>query len=90
MKGTSGCISSLLNLDTLSAKRKKSLHQRLQSTKQGKNLRVPGKTKTIIRSKYSHGQKEKIPDEPQEKQPPLLPSSGAHRWCSRIFLQNNW
>jgi hypothetical protein len=29
---TLGCISSLLNLDTFGAKRKKSLHQRLQST----------------------------------------------------------
>jgi hypothetical protein len=79
-----GCISSLLNLDIFSAKRNKSLHQRLQSAKLGKNLRVPGKTKMIIRSKYSHGQRKKIPDEPQEKQPPLLPSSDA----SKVVQQN--
>jgi hypothetical protein len=39
----------------------------------------------IIQSKYSYGQRKKIPDEPQEKQPPLLPSSDASKVVQHNF-----
>jgi hypothetical protein len=69
-------ISSLLNLDAFSTKRKKLLHQNLQGISCIRILR--SRTRRIeYKQHYSHCQKKKRADEPQEKQPPLLPFSDA-------------
>jgi hypothetical protein len=68
-KKTLGCISSLLNLDTFSAKRKKPLHQRLQSAN---CIRI-----SEFKNKSPPPLMNKMADEPQEKPPPLLPFSNA-------------
>jgi hypothetical protein len=82
-----GCISSFLNLDTFSTKRKKSLHQRLQSTNgvrisEFKNIKK--REKVVDMKQYSHGQRKRMADELQEKQLQLLPSSDA----SEVVHQN--
>jgi hypothetical protein len=69
-------ISSLLNLDAFSAKRKKLLYQSLQGTSHVRILK--SRTRRIeYKQHYSHCQKKKRADELQEKQSLVLPFSDA-------------
>jgi hypothetical protein len=79
-------ISSLLNLDAFSAKRKKLLHQRLQGTSHRRILN--SRTRRIeYKQHHSCCQKQKRADKPQEKQSPLLPFSDVfEEGADALFL----